>query len=183
MTARRPSRARRSKRVSFRLMMQDDLPEVFTIEAEAFVQPWSEADFCDVLQDPNTVALVAECDTLIVGYILTGWKGGWVRVLSCAVAADYRRRGIGARMIAPLVQARVDGQYKGLLVKVSERNLAAQLFFRSCGFTAARILHGCLFDGGDVYVMRHSLLPPPEEIETYTWPEDELVPLWEAKHA
>lgn len=183
MTARRRSRVRRNRRVSFRLMMQEDLPEVFAIEAEAFVQPWSEADFYDVLNDPDTVALVVERDAAIVGYILTGWKNGWVRILSCAVTADCRRQGIGTRMIAPLVEAQENGQCKGVLVKVSERNLIGQLFFRSRGFRAVRILQGWLFDGGDVYVMQHSPLPPPDEIETYTWPEDELIPLWEAKHA
>lgn len=28
--------------------------------------------------------------------------------------------------------------------------------------------------------MQRSELPPPDEIETYTWPEDELASLWEA---
>jgi len=183
MVADRRKRKPEQEAVSFRLMMRGDLPQVFTIEAEAFAQPWSEADFCEVLDEPDSVALVAESSGRVVGYILVGWKCGWVRVLSCVVDARWRCRGIATRMIAPLIHAHAAGQCKGILVKVSERNLGAQLFFRANGFLAVRVLQGCLFDGQDVYVMVHSTLPPPEESEAYTWPQDELVPLWEDKHA
>lgn len=167
----------------FRVMMRDDLSEVLTIEAEAFVQPWSETDFLDILEDPDTVALIAKCDGDVVGYIFVAWNRGWTSILSCAVKSRYRGRGLGTKMMTSLIHAQVAGRCKGVLVKVPERNLEAQLFFRSCGFKFVRTLRSYLLDSQDVYVMQYLTPGSTADFSDDTWPEDELMPLWEVKHA
>ncbi len=167
----------------FRVMMRDDLSEVLAIEAEAFIQPWSETDFLDVLDDPDTVALVAECHGGVIAYMLVAWNRGWISILSCAVETHHRRRGLGTKMIIPTIHAQLAGRCKGITVKVAERNLAAQLFFRSCGFRSVRILRDYFLNGQDFYVMQYLTPGSTTDVNDHAWPEDELIPLWEVKHA
>ena len=54
----------------FRGMTREDLPDVLKIEVQAFGSPWSEEDFVEHLEEPETVALVVECDAGICGYLL-----------------------------------------------------------------------------------------------------------------
>ena len=167
----------------FRGMMRDDLREVLAIEAEAFAVPWSEQDLVDELEDPDCVVLVVESDTGILGYLIFDVDGEWIRIHSCAVKAEFRRQGIGRGMLHRLIATAAAGRQTGVVVKVAEGNLQAQLYFRSSGFRAIRTLRRHLVDGQDVYVMEY--LMPGMEGRKRSPPRasDELVPLWDAKHA
>jgi len=85
--------------------------------------------------------------------------------------------------VAHLVRISAIHEPGGVLVKVPERNVGAQVFFRQCGFRVAKVLSGLLRDFQDVHVMKRSLPEwafPDFDIGV---PEDELIPFWAVKHA
>jgi ribosomal-protein-alanine N-acetyltransferase len=79
-----------------------------------------------------------------------------LHVLNFAVAAEYRRRGVGSRMTAKLIGKLSAQRRTRILLEVRETNLAAQLFFRKQGFRAVSVLRDFYDDTTeDAYVMQY----------------------------
>lgn len=80
---------------------------------------------------------------LLVGFIAFGYREGNLYIHKIAVDAKCRRDGYGSRLLA-----RVEGiadwhNIKQACVSVDERNLSAQLFFKSHGYKCDSISGGC----------------------------------------
>ena len=81
-------------------------------------------------------------------------KAPCVNLLNIVVAPEWRRQGIGRSMLEILNQGlwRTAGSVQ---ILVPETNLALQLFLRSVGYKAVRVVREC-FDSEDAYLMeRH----------------------------
>ncbi|MAT68159.1 MAG: hypothetical protein CMJ58_01410 [Planctomycetaceae bacterium] len=165
-----------------RVMGRRDLRQVLRIEADSFRYPWSEQDFVEHLEAPSSVALVLEECGLVVGYVVFGVDSQWADLHACVVCQAYRRRGAATRMVANVVRRTAD-YLLGIRTKVAERNVAAQMFFRHCGFRAVRILPSYLLNDEDAYLME---LTPPGRTDVHHSDLDvsgeDLVRLWEIKH-
>ena len=131
-----------SLRVYIRWMIRRDMPEVLQIEAESFEFPWREEDFIRCLRQRNCIGMVAEHDDRVVGFMIYELIKTRIHVLTFAVAADCRRMGVGTQMIAELVEKLTKQRRSRITLEVRESNLAAQLFFRECGFRAVSVLKG-----------------------------------------
>ncbi len=142
--------------VHIRWIIRRDIPEVLDIEWHSFEFPWSEEDFVRCLGQRNCIGMVAEHDDRVVGYMIYELKGSSIHVLNFAVAAEYRRRGVGSQMVAKLItKLRAQG-WTCIALEVRETNLPAQLFFRACGFRGVAVLHGRYEDTGeDAFVMNY----------------------------
>ncbi len=162
--------------IGLRVMVWADLRHVLRIEADSFGHPWSEANFLEHLENPNAVALVLERSGLVVGYEVFGIDHPRIRFYSCVVRPAFRRRGVGSSMVAHVVRLTAD-RASGVLTKVPEKNVRAQLFFRQCRFWAVRVLPACLLNDEDVYVMEFSPLEWTFPAFGSGAPLDELIPL------
>jgi ribosomal-protein-alanine N-acetyltransferase len=169
-------------RGSLRVMVREDLPDVLRIEAASFADPWSQQDFADHLENPDSVALVIERGRSITAYEIFGFRGRWIQLHSCVVHPAFRRDGLGSSLVAHLMRIAAQSAPGGVLVKVPERNVDAQLFFRHCGFRATRVLAAYLRADQDVYVMKYSVPEWASADFDLRVPEDELIPYWEVKH-
>jgi ribosomal-protein-alanine acetyltransferase len=95
---------------------------------------WSEDTYHHIFRESGRVALVAEDDGRIVGFIvvhaiLSEWE-----IENVAVCAEVQKQGIGKRLVEEvLTYARRDGASK-LLLEVRESNAAARALYRKCGF-------------------------------------------------
>jgi ribosomal-protein-alanine N-acetyltransferase len=64
--------------------------------------------------------------------------------------------GIGAQMVAKLVSKLSSHRRVRITLEVRETNLTAQLFFRTQGFRAVRVLRGYYEDSGeDAFLMQY----------------------------
>jgi ribosomal protein S18 acetylase RimI-like enzyme len=106
-------------------------------------------------------AMVADKDIMPFIYDVNGQPGAvliagrhpeWVDLIHIAVAPNCRRLGLG-KMIVNNIRGRL-GFRKSILTKVPERNLEAQMFFKSCGFTWYRTLPNWYGQNEDCYLMR-----------------------------
>ena len=123
-----------------RWMCSMDLNQVLEIEADSFEFPWSERDLLRALQQRNTIGMVVEAGRGIAGYMLYELHPKRLHLLNLAVDTSCRRQGVGTSMIRKLVGKLSSDRRKRILLEVRERNLPAQLFFRSHGFKAIDVL-------------------------------------------
>ncbi len=137
-------------------MLQRDMPEVLAIERQNFEFPWSEDDFIRTLRWRNCLGLTAEHEDKIAGFTIYELCKDRIHILNIAVRPSYQRQGVGSQIISKLI-SKLSAQRRPLIVsEVRETNLAAQLFFRKCGFRAISVLRGCYQDTQeDAYVMEY----------------------------
>ena len=136
-----------------RALSRRDVPEALAIERACYSSPWGEADFDVVLRSPRSFALVAELDGELCGYLIGEQEAGRVQVLNLCVAARARRRGVASCLVHAV--ARQLRARQRLVTIVSERNLAAQLFFHSQGFHAVTILRRFWQSADDAYLFEY----------------------------
>ncbi len=121
-------------------MRLEDLEEVLAIEEESFPVPWSKASFLyELLENERAFYYVARSDGKVVGYI-----GMWMildegHITNIAVAAAYRRRGIGRALLQYLVGASKRLGIRYLTLEVRRSNIPAQNLYEELGFVRTGI--------------------------------------------
>jgi ribosomal-protein-alanine N-acetyltransferase len=140
--------------VHIRWMIRRDMPEVLEIEQSSFEYPWSEEDFIRCLRQRNCIGMVAEYDERVVGFMIYELHKNQLHVLNFSVRPDARRRSVGHQMVQKLVGKLSQQRRNRIVLEVRETNLAAQLFFKDCGFKAVSVLRDYYDDATeDAYVM------------------------------
>lgn len=137
-----------------RLMIRRDMDDVMEIERQAFSEPWSEDDMTSHLRQRNCIAMVAERDTRVVGFMVFLLHKDCIALANLAVADDCRRQGAGTAMIDTLKNKLTNDRRRRVMSVVSERDVTSQLFFRSQGFLAKAIHKDVFAAGCDGYEMR-----------------------------
>lgn len=150
--------------VHVRWMIRRDMPEVVTIEREAFEFPWSEEDFTRCLRQRNCIGMVAEMADSVVAFMIYELHRTKLHMLNFAVLRSHRRLGIGTRMMEKLLAKLTPDRRGRIMLEVRETNLPAQLFFRSLGFRATTVLKDFYQDSTeDAYLMQYALDVLPVE--------------------
>ena len=143
------------QKVHIRWLIRRDMPEILAIERESFEFPWSEDDFTRCLRQRNCIGMAAEYDDQIVGFMIYELYKTRLHLLNFAVAEPFRRQGVGGQMVEKLVGKLSMQRRTRIMLEVRETNLAAQLFFRSCGFRAVNVLRSYYDDSPeDAYLMQ-----------------------------
>ena len=136
-------------RVHIRWMIRRDMPDVLRAEQQSFEYAWTEDDFLRCLRQRNCIGMVAEHNDRIVGFMIYELHKIRLHVLNFAVASAYRRNGIGQQMVAKLIGKLSSHRRTRITLAVRERNLDAQLFFRTQDFKATRVLRNYYEDSGE----------------------------------
>lgn len=123
-----------------RWMIRRDLPEVMHIENSSFEFPWSEDDLLECLRKCDCISIVIEDNETIAGFLVYELHKSKLVVINFAVHPAYRRKGIGSQMVRYLTDKLIPPRRRRILLEIRETNLAAQLFFRACGFRAVNVL-------------------------------------------
>ncbi len=152
-------------RVHIRWMIRRDMAEVLKIEAESFDQPWTEEDFLKCLRQRNCIGMVAERQDRIVGFMIYELHANRLHVLNFAASPEHRRAGVGNQMVSKLVGKLSSHRRSKITLAVRERNLDAQMFFRTQEFKATRVLRNYYDDSGeDAFLMEYRVpAPAPSE--------------------
>ena len=143
--------------VHTRWMIRRDMPEVLAIEADSFEFSWLEEDFICCLRQCSCMDIVAEHDDRVVGFVVYELKKTRIHILKFAVAADYRRQGVGSQIVSKLIGKLSEQRRTRIILEVRESNIVAQLFFRACGFRAVSVLRDFYQEapGEDAYVFQY----------------------------
>lgn len=147
-------------KIAIHWLNRGDMGDVLRIESASFDDPWIEDDFLNVLRQRNCIGMVAELAGRVVGFMIYKLHKGNLEILDFAVDPRYRRQGVGRQMVDRLKNKLSQQWRTELQMLVRERNLVAQLFFRSQEFLAVDVLPNEYDDTDeDAYVMRYRLLP------------------------
>jgi ribosomal-protein-alanine N-acetyltransferase len=145
-------------RVHIRWMIRRDMPEVLQTEQDSFEFAWTEEDFLRCLRQRNCIGMVAEQGEKVVGFMIYELHKNKLHILNFATHPAYRRHGVGAQMVAKLISKLSSHRRTRITLEVRETNLHAQLFFRSQGFRAVRVLRSFYEDSGeDAFLMQYRL--------------------------
>lgn len=108
--------------------------EVLSIENDCFEFPWHQEDFLMMLGRKRIIAnVILDGNDKVVGYYLVKNRRDHVEILNFAIRKDKQRQGYGTLLMEALMKK------KPLKLYVSEANLAAHLFLKSCGFKATMV--------------------------------------------
>lgn len=116
------------------------IASIVRIERESFSDPWSEDAFFGMIDTPLALFTVAvEDDDSVIGYsAATGvWEDG--EILSVAVDAKARRRGIGGLLLDSAILALKDQLVARVFLEVRESNSAAIALYETRGFTQMNV--------------------------------------------
>jgi ribosomal-protein-alanine N-acetyltransferase len=120
-----------------RKMTVDDIHAVVDLDQKSFSLPWPERSFRFELTDnPASRCWVAELDGKIVGMIVVWLIVDEAHVATVATHPDYRRQGIGKRLLAHALQHLMHDGARSSFLEVRESNLAAQEMYRKFGYEA-----------------------------------------------
>ena len=152
-----------SIRTHIRWMIRRDMAEVLGIEKESFSHPWTEEEFLISLRQRNVIGMVAELGEKVIGFMVYELHKTKLHIINFAVAPQYRRRGIGQRMIHKLATKLSSHRRSRITLEVRETNIDAQRFFKAQEFKATRVLRGYYEDTEeDGYVMQFLLHGEPQ---------------------
>ena len=127
-----------------------NIKEMVSIEMDSFPEniSWCKKDFKYYFKEKDCVNFISldPQAKYITGYIFGRVFTNRMEIINLAVKREERRKGYGSALVDTI------SSYlnKKVMVRVPERMLEAQLFFRSQGFKAIGIEKT---DGGDLYIM------------------------------
>lgn len=133
--------------VVFRAFSPEDLEAIYDIERRSFPDPWPKRLFKSLHGSKGVYFLVATLDGKIVGYILgrveRGLRGRlfsiprkFGHILNIAVLPEFRRSGIGTRLMGILEGFFGREGVELVWLEVRASNLGAQRFYRELGYRA-----------------------------------------------
>ena len=91
--------------------------------------------------------------SVITGYLCRWLVAGEFHILNVAVHPDFRRRGVGAALIAEAVAEAQAAKAQLMILEVRRSNLGARRLYRKFGFEERRLRRNYYGPGEDALVM------------------------------
>lgn len=134
-------------------LREEDLAAVQRIEQLSYPHPWPGQQF---LQELNNS--VSSVDLLWVGGRLAGYICYWLivgemQILNVATAPEFRRQGVGDRLLQHAFDACAAQGLERAWLEVRTGNRAAIALYQKYGFVADAVRKGYYRDGEDALLM------------------------------
>jgi ribosomal-protein-alanine N-acetyltransferase len=111
-----------------------DLPSILSIESLCFPQDIAFYDKMLYFLMRHSIALVAEEEGEVVGFVMGAMRGRWGKVITLDVHPLHQRKGVG-RMLMESLEARFAALgAEGSQLEVSEINQAALALYSALGY-------------------------------------------------
>lgn len=120
--------------MEYLIMSQAHVSQVAALEAECFSAPWSENAISGELINPLSLWVVAVDGKTVAGYVGSQSVLGEADMMNIAVCSEYRRRGIGERLIQELICRLKANDVHNLTLEVRASNDSAISLYRKLDF-------------------------------------------------
>jgi ribosomal-protein-alanine N-acetyltransferase len=139
-----------------------DAAALAELHAASFQRGWSDGEFERLLVERNVVAQRAMVGRTLAGFILSRIAADEAEILSVAVAAAWRGRGL-ARALLDLHMRRLAGLgVRAMFLEVEEHNVPARRLYERAGFREVgrrpSYYQHDNGDGGTALVLRRDLV-------------------------
>ena len=128
--------------IKVRQMFIKHLDDVKSIEDNSFEHPWSADEIKSARKSHiSKIALVTPKgseSSIVAGYLFAEREKHRFNILSVAVHEEWRRKGIGSKLLKYLINLLSRNGQAEMYKLVRETNLTAQKFCRDMGFVASR---------------------------------------------
>lgn len=118
--------------LNLRLLAAEDISIVMALERSAHSHPWRQSSFEDCLKGRQKCWL-AECDGVLVGYVVVTHGGGDAELLNISVSPAYQRKGIGSCLLQHAINT-VKDKADMLFLEVRMSNRKAIELYSKEGF-------------------------------------------------
>lgn len=125
-----------------RRMESRDLEQVAVLEQLCFAESWSYSLLEAGIHSPYDVYFVWEQEERIFGYCCLRLLAGEGEIQRIAVLPEYRRLGVGRKMMEAMVNYAMAERAYGISLEVRESNQAARRLYESFGFSAEAVRKG-----------------------------------------
>ncbi|WP_413452182.1 ribosomal protein S18-alanine N-acetyltransferase [Georgenia phoenicis] len=120
--------------MTLRPLREDDLERVVELEHELFGRgAWSWATYLSELGQPGRYYVAAERDGVVVGYAGIA-LGADAEVMTVGVAGSHRGQGIGAALLADLLEQARAARSRHVFLEVRAGNATALRLYERAGF-------------------------------------------------
>lgn len=124
----------------------EHLNELYEIEKKCFKnEAFSKEHLYNLLIHPNSINLIARSGKTIVGFIIgiTYYEDSLLigHILTIDVLPEYRRRGIGAKLLSEIEKIFIERGVLKCRLEVREDNTAAIALYKKFGYLKVRKLH------------------------------------------
>jgi len=148
-----------TRKLEIRPVRTEDLSLVYELEERSFKDPFPNY-FIDQLADANPETfLVAVYTGAIVGYAVVDDWSDYQHLVSIAVRAGFRRRGIAQALLDDLFERSRSGP---LRLELRRSNHEALQLYMKNGFRETGIAHSYYTDGEDAIQMEKLIEKKPE---------------------
>ena len=120
--------------ITIRRMELYDTASVAELEADSFSEPWQQQDFANAVADDKYIYLVALDKDVVVGYAGCFVVADSSDITNIAINKEYRRLGIGAKLLEILKEQAMLKGAKEIFLEVRESNEAAIKLYYKSGF-------------------------------------------------
>jgi ribosomal-protein-alanine N-acetyltransferase len=125
--------------ISIESMRPEDIPSVMNIEKRCYTSPWHKNAYQTEISNPSATYIIARKHDRIIGY-----AGMWVimdeaHITTIAVEPDFRRKHIGERLFAALIEEALFRGANRASLEVREHNKSAQNLYVKYGFREAAL--------------------------------------------
>ena len=148
---------------TIRVARSEDASALRDIEKLSFPDPWSEADFAQLLSAPGIEGWICWAGARLSGYVLVRSTGEEAEILNLAVAPEFRRRRVARRLLGQGLETLFAGGVQDVFLEVRRSNRAARALYRRLGFALAGVRRGYYRKPlEDAMVLRRQLEPSNE---------------------
>ena len=117
-----------------REMRMDDVSAIAELEKVCFSDPWSESSIASEVNNPLSYWLVAVEHGKVVGYVGSQSVLDSADMMNIAVSPEFRRQGIGEKLILALTDHLRKNRVIALLLEVRVSNAQAIRIYEKFGF-------------------------------------------------
>lgn len=131
-------------------MKIEDIEDIMVVENLCFTIPWSKESFIhELINDKLTRYICARAGNKAIAYI-----GMWKiydegHVTNIAVHPQYRRKGIGGKLISHLISIAQKEKIEKMTLEVRKSNIAAQKLYIKNGFEIKGVRKKYYSDNGE----------------------------------
>lgn len=115
-------------------MTQAHVAQVAQLEKLCFSLPWSENSVTSELRNPLSLWIVAVEGETLAGYVGSQSVMGEADMMNLAVQPEYRRQGIGEKLVSVLITALAQQSVSSLALEVRASNAPAISLYEKLGF-------------------------------------------------